>query len=142
MKHAAVASIITATLSATVVPVVASSASATAIVGTECDATGVHGEATWAWGGKTQLDNLRLTVKDTAGDGHHVGIRLVTVGPDDSIHEWPLHEEFGGKGANHTWSTTATLASGIKMVEVQAKTMEGSATVSECGSAGVHNPAY
>jgi hypothetical protein len=121
---------------------VASPASAAPTVGIGCDATGVHGEATWTFDGKTQLDNLKLTVKDTAGDGHHVGIRLVTVGPDSSVHEWPLHEEFGGKGATHTWSTTATLASGIAMVEVQAKTMEGSRTVSECGSEGVRNPAY
>lgn len=142
MKRAVAASIITATLSATIVPVVASPASATQIYGIGCDTTGAHGEATWSFDGRTQLDNLRLTVKDTAGDGHHVGIRLVTVGPDSSVHQWALHEEFGGKGATHTWSTTATLSSGIKMVEVQTKTMEGSATVSECGSAGVKNPAY
>lgn len=72
MKRAAVASIITATLSMAIVPVAASSASAATLYGTECDARGVHGEATWSFDGKTQLDNLRLTVKDTAADDHHV----------------------------------------------------------------------
>lgn len=66
----------------------------------------------------------------------------MTVGPDNSVRHWTLHEEFGGEGSAHTWSTTATLASGIKMVEIEAHTMEGSETVAECGSAGVRNPAY
>ena len=143
MKRVAVASAITAALAGSVVAGGSASA-ATPVYGTSCsNRHGAYGEAWFKWSGKTHLEDVRLTVEDTAADGHHVGIRLGAIKPDGNIYYWGLHEEFGGKGASHTWTTSATLSAGIRTVFVSVNTTEGSKNLWTCVSLpGADNPSY
>ena len=117
-------------------------ATAAPIIGTSCSATGVSGKATWQFSGKTKLVHLRMTVKDTRADGHHVGIRLRTHDGKNRVRDWALHEEFRGKGASHTWSTSASLSAGIKKATVVVLTREGHSNVHGKVCGYVSNGAY
>ncbi|AQU67592.1 hypothetical protein [Streptomyces niveus] len=128
---------------AVIVPAAASPAAATAsAVGASCSVTGASGSGSWVFAGRTQLNSVTLRITDTAADGHHVAIQLQTVQGSGSSHLWPLHHEYGGKGASHTWNTTATDSRGIKYAYIEAFVMEGNSVIRSCGDRSITNPYY
>ncbi|MGW3085938.1 hypothetical protein [Streptomyces sp. NPDC001108] len=124
---------------AVAIPATASPAAAEP-VGAACSVTGASGSGSWEFVNANSLKNVNLTVKDTAADGHHVAIRLMTVNRSGVSHNWPLHHLYDGKGSSHTWTTTATDTNGIKYAYVEVFLMEGSNDLQMCNDRSIMNP--
>ncbi|MFC8348783.1 hypothetical protein [Streptomyces sp. NPDC057280] len=100
-----------------------------------CHATGVNGSlysTGWDYG-EEKIPYISLVVSDSAADGHHVAIRLVTYGfaPDDVVY-WPWHHYYGGNGGTGSWETSATTGRDLVGFAIQAATFEGSTRLNYC----------
>lgn len=127
---------------AAIIPAAASpAAAAPSAVGASCSVPGASGSGSWVFASRTQLNSVSLKITDTAADGHHVAIRLLTV-QGTTTHKWPLHHEYGGKGSTQTWNTTASDSLGIKYAYIEVLVMEGDSIVTSCGDRSVINPYY
>ncbi|MFV5992285.1 hypothetical protein ACNPQM_07480 [Streptomyces sp. NPDC056231] len=124
---------------AVAIPVAASPAAA-APVGASCSITGAKGSGSWEFVNANSIKNVNLTVTDTAADGHHVAIRLLTVDRNLVSHNWTLHHLYDGKGTSHTWTTTATDTRGLKYVYIEVSVMEGSDELAMCNDRSITNP--
>ncbi|GGJ81227.1 hypothetical protein GCM10011583_10840 [Streptomyces camponoticapitis] len=128
---------------AAIIPAAASPAAAAVnAVGASCSVTGASGSGSWVFASRTQLNSVSLRITDTSADGHHVAIQLQTVQGSGATHLWPLHHEYGGNGASHTWNTTATDSLGIKYAYIEAFVMEGGSVIRSCGDSSITNPYY
>lgn len=81
------------------------------------------------WTNQQSTINVYLWVQDTAADGHHVSIRLVTKDSSGHTHLWPRHDNYGGNGVAMDWETTARDSSGIYDVGITVEVMEGDSEV-------------
>ncbi|MFC8367049.1 hypothetical protein ACFUIT_03510 [Streptomyces sp. NPDC057239] len=100
-----------------------------------CNTTGANGSlysTGWDYGEK-KIPYISLAVGDSAADGHHVAIRLVTYGyaPDDVTY-WQWHHYYGGKGGADSWETSATSERSIAGFKIQAAVFEGSKRLNYC----------
>ncbi|MFF4078947.1 hypothetical protein ACIO87_21920 [Streptomyces sp. NPDC087218] len=82
-----------------------------------------------------QLNPLYLSVKDTAADGHSVGIRLITKG-DAGTHYFPLHRVSTGNGTGWAGDSYANPGGWIASAWIELCRMEGT-TVLSCVSSKV-----
>ncbi|MEU9912234.1 hypothetical protein [Streptomyces sp. NPDC051001] len=137
MRHALVTAGALACLS---IPLVASPAAADSMVTGSCTATGGYGAYTGFFTSSTRVDPLRLRVLDTAADGHHVAIRLVTVENDGDHIAWSFRHYYGGNGGEATWDTYASSSNGIAAVRIQAGVFEGDDLLRLCSSDLKWNP--
>ena len=80
----------------------------------------------------TSLTNVNLYVKDTAADGYHVAVRLVTRRNNGSDHYWPWHNLYAGAGTHQSWYTNATDPGGIKLVWREIAVFQGSSERTLC----------
>ncbi|MFI6084422.1 hypothetical protein ACIBBB_26205 [Streptomyces sp. NPDC051217] len=128
---------------AVIVPAAASPAAAAVnAVGASWGVTGASGSGFWVFAGRTQLNSVSLRVTDTSADGHRVAIQLQTVRGSGATHLWPLHHDYGGNGASHTWNTTATDSLGIEYAYIEVFVREGGSVIRSCGDNSITNPYY
>ncbi|MGW2488831.1 hypothetical protein ACWCV9_16695 [Streptomyces sp. NPDC001606] len=92
--------------------------------------------------GKNSLDDVSLYVKDTAADGLHVAIRLVTRRSDGSDHYWSWHHLYSGGGTSQTWNTKASDTAGIRKVFREVGVFKGTSMLSACATPGEANPQW
>ncbi|MFE7512430.1 hypothetical protein ACFU8I_14640 [Streptomyces sp. NPDC057540] len=86
------------------------------------------------------MDNLKLTAKDTASDGHHPAVMLATLRADGSRKEWPWHHNYDGNGTSHTWTTYANDTAGIRNATIEVANFEGSTYLVGCMAGSLNNP--
>ncbi|MFJ8795147.1 hypothetical protein [Streptomyces sp. NPDC102462] len=108
----------------------------------DCSTTGATGYA--AVSGQYGLNDPRsrgqvwtvtLQVKDTASDGHHVRIRLLTRRYEalDAIRYWTWHPNYDGYGTTRTFNTTAQdTVDGVSGIGIEAATFEGTRRLHSC----------
>lgn len=101
--------------------------------GAACSVTGASGSLTFTNWTPRHVD-ISGWVKDTAADGHHVAIRLVSI--DDStgwVTEWPWHSEYDGNGQTLSFSTYANpTGDDLDYVGAQVAVIEGGTIVRAC----------
>lgn len=122
------------------IPLVASPAAADEMATGSCTATGAYGAYTGFFVSATKVSPLRLRVDDTAADGHHVAVRLVTVEADGDHKAWSWHHFYGTTGESTTFDTSASSTNGIAAVRVQAGAFEGNSLESICSSPLKYSP--
>ncbi|MEV5316621.1 hypothetical protein AB0K92_02905 [Streptomyces sp. NPDC052687] len=122
------------------VPAMASPAAADTVVADDCSTTGVYGTFTANIVSSTKIDPLGMRVLDTAADGHHVAIRLVTTENDGDVVPWSWHRYYGGNGGEDSWFTYASSSAGIAKVRIQAGVFEGTTLLRLCSSPLKDNP--
>lgn len=88
---------------------------------------------------RNSLKDVYLWVKDTAADGHHVAVRLVTRRADGSTHVWSWHHMYSGQDTEDSWYTTASDPGGIRRVWHEVATFEGDTEIFSCLSEGENN---
>ncbi|WP_326721636.1 hypothetical protein OHT59_21595 [Streptomyces sp. NBC_00243] len=102
-----------------------------------CSSTGVVGSlytTGWDYNEKT-IPYVSLAVSDSLADGHHVAVRLVTVGQtDDDVTYFPWHHYYGGQGGATAWETSATTARPIAGFRLEAARFEGSTLLNYCAA--------
>jgi hypothetical protein len=66
-------------------------------------------------------------VKDTAADGHHVAIRLISTDGSSAVeYKWPWRHEYDGNGSVLSFTTYASNSNGmLHFVGVRVAVMEG-----------------
>ncbi|MFI1720501.1 hypothetical protein [Streptomyces sp. NPDC020489] len=101
-----------------------STPSASAASSSGCEVDGSYGYWWGDWSSSTELDPLELHLYDTAADGHHPAIRLVTKTNGGSVKTWSWHHTYGGKGAADIWDTHASDPAGIAAVTVDVAIFE------------------
>jgi hypothetical protein len=110
----------------------AAPASAATLLG-RCNTTGASGGITVNdFYGATDEINLSMSVDDTAADGHHVRIRLVTKNHAGTVKYWSWHANYDGQGTSKQWKTYAHEDSGIFDVGIQVARYEGSSRLNSC----------
>ncbi|MET9915570.1 hypothetical protein ABZZ04_00555 [Streptomyces sp. NPDC006435] len=124
---------------AVTIPVAASPAAAES-VGASCSIRGAKGRGSWEFVDANSIKNVNLTVTDTAADGHHVTIQLTTVDRNLKSHSWKRHHVYDGKGASHTWTTSATDSRGLKYVYIEVNLMDGDESLEMCNDRSITNP--
>ncbi len=129
LKRLCVTSVAAAAIFATATVTDASAASG----GAACSVTGATGSLTFTNWTAHHVD-ISGWVKDTAADGHHVAIRLVSI--DDStgwVTEWAWHSEYDGNGATTSFSTYASPSGdALDYIGAQVAVIEGSTIVRSC----------
>ncbi|MGA5063579.1 hypothetical protein ACPB9E_07290 [Streptomyces exfoliatus] len=88
------------------------------------------------------MDNLSLTVKDTASDGNHPAIQLRTLQANGTAKEWGWRHHYVGYGTSHTWNTYAYDTAGIKNATIEVGNFKGSSTtyLAICMAGSLNNP--
>ncbi|MGI5457181.1 hypothetical protein ACQEWB_29255 [Streptomyces sp. CA-249302] len=129
LKRLSITSVAAVAIFATTTVTNASAASG----GAACSVTGASGSLTFTnW--TSHYVDISGWVKDTAADGHHVAIRLVSI--DDHtgwVTEWPWHSEYDGKGATTSFSTYASPSGDdLDAIGAQVAVIEGSTIVRVC----------
>lgn len=89
-----------------------------------CTVDGSYGYWWGYWASSTKVDPLELHLYDTAADGHHPAIRLVTKTNAGTIKTWSWHHLYGGNGAAEIWDTYASDPAGIAAVTVDVAIFE------------------
>ncbi|MFG3205957.1 hypothetical protein [Streptomyces sp. NPDC048192] len=101
--------------------------------GAACSVTGASGSLTFTNWSATHVD-ISGWVKDTAADGHHVAIRLVSI--DEStgwVTEWPWHSDYDGNGSTLSFATYASpTADHLDYIGAEVAVIEGSTVVRSC----------
>lgn len=134
-----VASLAAATLLATTTPAQAGpyrECSAIYLDGLSGPVAGAQGAGEERPTSRTHLEDVRLAVRDTRADGHHVRVRLVTRRSDGSDHAWPWHAVYSGAGTSDSWSTTATDSGGIRLIWHEVAVFEGDTRLGFCATTG------
>ncbi|WP_098026905.1 hypothetical protein [Streptomyces sp. st115] len=105
----------------------ATTTSASAAYGTVLDAqtTGAYGTASITYGSRTNLSKIEFRSVDLLADGHHARLRLITKRHDGSVANWAWRYNYGGKGAQPTWTTTLSDPRGVAQVRLQVCRGEG-----------------
>ncbi|MEU8711164.1 hypothetical protein [Streptomyces sp. NPDC048663] len=122
---------------AAAVATIAFSGQASAAETASCSTTGARGSmgATYPTGDNWQYAEFKiaLSVTDTAADGHHVAVRLLTkaIGTD-AVTKWSWHSLLTGKGDTLTLSTTAQTSWGIWATGVEVARFEGDTKLNSC----------
>jgi hypothetical protein len=101
-----------------------------------CSVSGASGTVEY-WGRDSYPDkriDLVLRVSDTAADGHHPQVRLVTEEYNGTIKRWPWHSNTDGYGTTQSWNTYAYDGYGIAKVGVQVANFEHSTLLGSCTS--------
>lgn len=77
-------------------------------------------------------------VKDTAADGHHVAIRLISLDHGKgTLHEWPWRTEYDGNGSTTSFTTYARSSyDDLDSVGIQVAVREGTKIVRHCSAWG------
>ncbi|MFI6355942.1 hypothetical protein ACIBJF_25460 [Streptomyces sp. NPDC050743] len=101
--------------------------------GAACSVTGASGSLTFTNWTAHHVD-ISGWVKDTAADGHHVAIRLVSIDSSTGwVNEWPWHSEYGGNGATTSFTTYASPpGDALDYIGAQVAVIEGSTIVRSC----------
>ncbi|MCX5377274.1 hypothetical protein [Streptomyces sp. NBC_00091] len=115
-------------------------ASAAASVTSDCSSPGAYGSATWTWGGKNSLRDLRLTAVDTADDSRIAGVRLYTLDAKGNSRYWQWRLNSNGSGSSQSWNTSLDDARGITRVGVEAAAFTDGGYQRLCGSGSLANP--
>ncbi|MFG3018193.1 hypothetical protein ACGFZQ_06505 [Streptomyces sp. NPDC048254] len=101
--------------------------------GAACSVTGATGSLTFTNWSAHYVD-ISGWIKDTAADGHHVAIRLVSI--DDStgfVTEWGWHSEYDGNDQKSSFSTyAAPSGDSLDYIGAQVAVIEGSTIVRSC----------
>ncbi|MFF5024058.1 hypothetical protein ACFY2J_07345 [Streptomyces collinus] len=110
----------------------ASSASAAQLSG-YCHSDGSEGSYNGQIVSRKRIDPVYLYLGDTAADGHHAAIRLVTMNSTTgAITYWPWHHIYGGKGDSRQWTTYAEDKNGIEAVNINVGVFEGDQLLTFC----------
>ncbi|MEU0785167.1 hypothetical protein ABZ341_26745 [Streptomyces sp. NPDC006173] len=101
--------------------------------GAACSVTGASGSLTFTNWTAHHVD-IKGWVKDTAADGHHVSIRLVSI--DEGVGyvtEWAWHSEFDGNGTTASFATYASpTGDDLDYIGAQVAVIEGGTVVRIC----------
>jgi hypothetical protein len=73
-----------------------------------------------------------MSVSDTAADGHHVRMRLITKNHVGTIKYWAWHANYGGAGTEKWLDTYAKEDSGIFDAGIQIGRFEGDTILNAC----------
>ncbi|MFF3884798.1 hypothetical protein [Streptomyces sp. NPDC001914] len=122
LKRLSVTSVAAVAIFATTTVTNASAASGVAA----CSTTGASGSLTFTNWSDNHVE-IKGWVKDTAADGHHVAIQLLsTDGSSNNNYPWPWHHEYDGKGAVLPIDTYASNPDGwLRYVGVRVAVWEG-----------------
>lgn len=121
-KRLSVTSVAAVAIFATTTVTNASAASGVAA----CSTNGASGSMTFTNWSNNYVD-VSGWVKDTAADGHHVAIRLIsTDGSSPVEYKWPWRHEYDGNGSVLSFTTYASNSNGmLRFVGVRVAVMEG-----------------
>ncbi|WP_406428871.1 hypothetical protein [Streptomyces sp. NBC_01589] len=98
-----------------------------------CSTTGSSGQIKIDnWYGPGATVNLTISLYDTAADGHHARIRLLSQDTFGKTHYWPWRMNYDGSGAGKTWTTTASHTNGLFELGVNVATFEGDTLLHSC----------
>ncbi|MFJ9889929.1 hypothetical protein ACIQRW_29315 [Streptomyces sp. NPDC091287] len=86
---------------------------------------GAYGDATIRFASRTYADKIDLRSVDLLADGHHARLRVITKRSNGTVANWPWRMNYGGKGAQPTWTTTLSDPQGIAQVRLQVCRAEG-----------------
>ncbi|WP_143658498.1 hypothetical protein [Streptomyces sp. Tue6028] len=101
--------------------------------GAACSVTGASGTLAFTNWTSSHVD-ISGWVKDTAADGHHVAIRLVSIDEGTGwVTEWPWHSEYDGNGSTNSFTTYASpTTEDLDYIGAQVAVIEGSTIVRSC----------
>ncbi|MEE1771631.1 hypothetical protein PUR34_26630 [Streptomyces sp. JV185] len=88
------------------------------------------------WTGPGATVKLTISLYDTAADGHHSRIRLVSKDTFGKIHNWSWRMNYDGQGNGKTWTTTASHTNGLFELGVNVATFEGDTMLNACSDWG------
>ncbi|MCX5429994.1 hypothetical protein OHU11_20190 [Streptomyces sp. NBC_00257] len=98
-----------------------------------CSTAGSSGSITIEnWTGPGATVKLSINLYDTAADGHHSRIRLVSKDTFGNRHNWPWRMNYDGQGNGKTWKTTASHTNGLFDLGVDVATFEGDTMQNAC----------
>lgn len=124
--------VLTAALLTAVAANPAQAASSVAPTYVGCSTTGSSGGITINnWYGPDATVKLAINVYDTASDGHHARVRLVSKNTFGTTRYWPWRMNYDGPSGK-TWNTTASDSSGLFDLGVQVATFEGDTLLHSC----------
>ncbi|NUR67272.1 MAG: hypothetical protein HOQ47_16070 [Streptomyces sp.] len=126
LKRLSVTSVAAVAIFATTTVTNASAASG----GAACSTNGASGSMTFTNWSNDHVD-ISGWVKDTAADGHHVAIRLVSTDGGSPVEvKWPWRHEYDGNGSKLSFTTYASDSNGmLRFVGVRVAVMEGDTIV-------------
>ncbi|MEU0664653.1 hypothetical protein ABZ508_01330 [Streptomyces lavendulocolor] len=87
--------------------------------------TGAYGNSTISFAGKTYADSIYFRAVDTAADGNHARIRLVTKRSNGSLAYWSWRANYDGSMTEKEWYTSLSDPQGITAVLIQVCRAEG-----------------
>ncbi|MFC4470570.1 hypothetical protein ACFPH6_39780 [Streptomyces xiangluensis] len=101
--------------------------------GAACSVTGASGSATFTNWSANYVD-ISGWVKDTAADGHHVGIRFRSIDHATGwVTDWPWRTERDGSGSTTSFTTYARPSGDdLDSIGVQVAVREGTTIVRSC----------
>lgn len=127
LKRLSVTGVATVALFATATVTNASAASGVAA----CSTSGASGSMTFTNWSDNHVD-ITGWVKDTAADGHHVAIQLLSTDGSAQNYPWPWRHEYDGKGSTLSFSTYASNSNGwLRYIGVNVAVWEGDKIVSD-----------
>ncbi|MET7365557.1 hypothetical protein ABZS61_06935 [Streptomyces sp. NPDC005566] len=106
------------------------------------ETTGAFGHGSVDFNSRTYLSSIHLRSVDTASDGHHVRIRLVTKRNDGTNAYWAWRANYGGHGNQEEWYTSLSDARGVKAILLQTCRAEGTTLLNCDNSPWRNNPYY
>ncbi|MFJ6391763.1 hypothetical protein ACIQJT_29605 [Streptomyces sp. NPDC091972] len=93
--------------------------------GASCSTSGATGSMTFTNWSSNYVD-ISGWVKDTAADGHHVAIQLISTNSLPNVTYWPWRHEYGGNGSTLPFTTHASTTDGsLRDVGVHVAVWEG-----------------
>ncbi|MEV7318916.1 hypothetical protein [Streptomyces sp. NPDC093970] len=93
--------------------------------GASCSTSGASGSLTFTNWSDNYVD-ISGWVKDTAADGHHVAIELISSNGGENLKDWTWHHEYDGNGSTLTFSTHASSTDNwLRYVGVHVAVWEG-----------------
>ncbi|MGW1589420.1 hypothetical protein [Streptomyces sp. NPDC002386] len=121
LKRLSVTSVAAVAIFATATVTNASAASG----GASCSTSGATGSLTFTNWSDNYVD-ISGWVKDTAADGHHVAIQLISSQGGETILSWPWRHEYDGNGSTLSFTTHAsTTDNWVRHVGVHVAVWEG-----------------
>ncbi|MFE9439732.1 hypothetical protein ACFYO2_12075 [Streptomyces sp. NPDC006602] len=98
--------------------------------GASCSTTGATGSLTFTNWSDNYVD-ISGWVKDTAADGHHVAIQLISMDGSGTVMPWTWRHEYDGNGSTLSFTTHAsTTGNWLRYVGVHVAVWEGDKIVS------------
>lgn len=109
------------TAAATAFLSIATTTSASAAHGAvlSAETTGAYGDAYVYFASRTYVNEIEFRSVDLLADGHNARLRLVTKRSNGTVAYWGWRKNYGGKGAQPTWTTTLNDPMGIAQVRLQ-----------------------